>query len=160
MTNGVGTGWKVRRWLGAGRRALLMLGTLALATGVTTAVAPGVAHAAYPTSSYYVSYGNTVLQGTITWYNLSTTARVTLHAASPHRGVCLFVQNASTWKDNCGIAPVTGDYSFSLTTDGSGPGGWTYAEMQLYDATNSDYALWGFLAGDYCYRTDSYCHTI
>ncbi|MET7622598.1 hypothetical protein [Streptomyces sp. NPDC005408] len=48
------------------------LGTMALTAGMLLAMPGATAHAAdYPTSSFYVPYGQTYTKGTLTWYNQS-----------------------------------------------------------------------------------------
>ncbi len=137
------------------KRTALLLALFTTAIGVTTVVAPGAALAA-PASSFYVSYGNTVTSGTVTWYNLSNTFSGTLHAATGSRKVCFEVWNASRDDSKCS-APVSapGTSSFTITIDGSGAGGWSYALVWIRDAaSNTDLG-----GSDFCVRGASSCQT-
>jgi hypothetical protein len=139
------------------KRIVLPLALFTTVIGVTTVVAPGAALAA-SASKFYVSYGNTVTSGTVTWYNLSNTFSGSLHAVSGSRKVCFEAWNYSGKVDSKCSAPVSASNtgSFTVTIDGSGAGGWYWSNVWLRDAaSNTDLGT----MGDLCTRGEDYCKT-
>jgi hypothetical protein len=110
--------------------------------------------AAYPESSFYVSYGNSVLQGTMTWYNLSAKVAGTIKSGGDCRSAWVIVSNNSGTDD--WFSPQAcngGSISISHTFDQTGAGGWTSASVYLRDEN-------GTIRGtDRCFRTEPYCQT-
>ncbi|MEU6717334.1 hypothetical protein ABZ897_38215 [Nonomuraea sp. NPDC046802] len=133
------------------RKSLLALSTFALAIGATTAT-PAQA-AAYPTSTFYTSYGNNVVKGKITWYNKSAYIEGTIKSASECRWAYVEFRNG---RDSVGrwFYPACGgdSRSFSDKFDTPYAGGFTHAKVWI--GNEVDGVRWN---GDQCRRTSSTC---
>jgi hypothetical protein len=119
----------------------------ALALAAVGATGQG-AHAAYPTTSYYVSYGNSVLKGKLTWYNRSVGISGSLSVASGCKYA--FYWGWAGNYDTGGRAPVFdvcgGSLPFTSKMDGFPAGGASRVRVRLMD-TNL-----GSVGSDICTR--------
>ncbi|MET8850191.1 hypothetical protein [Amycolatopsis sp. NPDC004625] len=122
---------------------------VAAAAGMVFAAAP--AQAAYPTSTFDITYGASYYRGTVTWYNRSVGVVGTFKATGCRRvyasawagSTRLDYQSSSTHCDSTAAAP------FSLSADVSGGAG----EVDLWMTDGTGQALKSAI----CYRGTSAC---
>lgn len=143
------------------RRMSLRFLPLLLVVGLGSGgLAAAPAQAAYPTSTFYVSYGNSSVRGTITWYNRS----VTFSGVIKSGGECryAFVRAWNSQDANSGSSSrtfgVCGGDSQTFERTFSRVGGYdlAYVLLQEYDA----YLYFTNLGEDHCWRFWDACHTI
>ena len=121
-----------------GRRAAVAL--LSFSTAVATVVTASPAQAAYPTSSFSVSYGNSSTAGTITWYQRSNLVQGNMRITADNcRGTSARPVRAGSGldydstDDECNAGNVTMNWAFSLHQDyQSADGAATSVEICLF----------------------------
>jgi hypothetical protein len=128
----------------------LILALTVLAAGLVAAPSP--ASAAYPESSYYVSYGNSYVRGDVIWYNQSVGLRVTLHAASGCRYAQYRQYAGSALYGIYTVTACNGTESSSITLGGCPvAGGCGRVLVALYDQNQN------YVGADDCRRSNAYC---
>jgi hypothetical protein len=111
------------------------------------------AHAAYPKTSFYVSYGNSFTKGQVTWYNRSVNISGTVHAASGCKTDYHWAWGGD--QDGGGYLPYAacvgdGDLTFSDTIEGFGAGGASRVRIRLMNDTSGG---WVSVGSDLCTRS-------
>jgi hypothetical protein len=138
--------WKSKAIAAAAALGLLSVG-----------VYPSAAKAeAYPSSSFYVSYGNTVARGTVTWYNRSIGVSYSFKTASGSGCWTLWVEayNPTPSDAAFGLGSIVcngNSISEGFSVGNSGPGGYNVASVRIVDDTGTP------KRGDICEIDFTYC---
>jgi hypothetical protein len=121
------------------KQVTVALGTFALAAGMLVAL-PGAAQAAaYPTSEFDITYGNTYTRGTLYWYNRS------VQLVGEHKSVSLGacrLTSADTLTTSGHLATewtgtvCNGSADFELTVPAEVIGGAAYVDICLESSTS------------------------
>jgi hypothetical protein len=108
------------------------------------AMVPAPAQAAYPKTSFNVTYGNSYVRGTFTWYNQSIGVSGTLHAASGCREVHYYatVGSANTVLDYWIMSVCNGTDSHGFTMQANVEGGAARTYAFFYDDNSENIDDW------------------
>jgi hypothetical protein len=117
--------------------SLSALATLGVALG---AVSP--AHAAYPTTPFKLQYGNTVANGTITWYNRSVNLKGTIAVTAgncreldawTYASDILHLDHVPNPETYCNWGSATKKYAFNWGVSANVAGGASRVRVAMYD---------------------------
>ncbi|MET8682230.1 hypothetical protein ABZW18_32845 [Streptomyces sp. NPDC004647] len=120
------------------------LGTMALTAGMLLALPGATAHAAaYPTSSFNVSYGQTYTKGTLTWYNQSVNVSGGNNSVSSSACRATWARTFAGGEQlggDGGGHVCNGNKTFSFTVQAQVAGGASAVEVCLEDGSWNDLA--------------------
>jgi hypothetical protein len=137
------------------RRALLALAALVLPLAILTAPP---ANATYPTSSFYVTWGQTVVKGTVTWFNLGVSIDGTIKV--PKGSGCRWVYsralNGADDQDNRDPFACESTQGFRSRFSTPVAGGFTQVEVGIL-LNRDDFFTVNF---DRCIRGHDACSTV
>jgi hypothetical protein len=130
-------------------RRLKALGLALVVSVLGSMVVSSPALAAYPKTSYYVSYGNSKVSGYVVWYNLSIAVHGELYAAGSGCRYAHYLaydaSRATTHEWTMSSCGGTNTYDWN-TGQIFGPGGATYVLVEFYDQS-------AYRGADLCTRT-------
>ncbi|OLF09679.1 hypothetical protein BLA60_17965 [Actinophytocola xinjiangensis] len=124
-----------------------MLAVMAIFTAPAVGQASASTPAAYPVTPYTLKYGESVLTGSITWYNRSVYISGSVKARSTGKQARFRGESAycySPLETRTASVNTTRPFGFSLNCDY--PGGYTYVYVALWDVNGN------FLLGTTCTR--------